>query len=101
MIALLQKLLKFVFGYSKLLKDFMEQPASDIAISMHGNGCCSAVRMLPSGVAAFLPSYLEAQLSGNLLQVSSSGRHKRPFHQYPLEAFAHLLRALLLSYRRH
>ena len=98
--ALFYELIEIIFCYAELLENLIKKPASDLAIAMNWDCSCPAIWMLPSGMASLLPYHLEAQLSGNLLQVSSFGRHKQPLHRYPLEAFALLLRALHLSYRR-
>jgi hypothetical protein len=98
--ALFYELIEIIFCYAELLENFIKKPASDLAFAMNWDCSCPAIWMLLSGVASLLPYHLEAQLSGNLLQVSSFGRHKQPLHRYPLEAFALLLCALHLSYRR-
>lgn len=93
--------MEILFCYAQLLEDFIEQPASYFAIAMYWNGDCSAVGMLPPGVASLLPHHLKSQLPGDLLQVPSFGRLGRPLHQHLQEAFALLLRAPLLSCQRH
>ena len=98
--VLFQELMEFLFCYVQLLENFVEKPASDLAIAMHWNCGSSAVWMLPSGVAAFLPHHLKSELPGRLLQIPSFGRHEWLTHQHQQGACVLLLRTLPGSSRK-
>lgn len=99
--VLIKDLVEILFSYAQLFEDFVKKPASYLRIAMYRNRGCPAVWMLPSGVAALLPNHSKTKFAGNLLQVTSFGRHKRPLHQHRQGAYAHLLRTLPVSFRRH
>jgi hypothetical protein len=55
----LAKLIKFLFGDSQLLENFIEQPATNLGIAVNWNCGGSAVWMFPTGMATFLPNLLK------------------------------------------
>ena len=73
----LAKLAKFFLGSSQLLEDFAVKSASNFGAGMNWYRRGPAIRMLPTGVAAFLARAREAELLGGAHQLLGLSRHAR------------------------
>ena len=71
------KAIEVIFRDAKLLEDLMEQPAAYLSVAVDWNGSCASVGMAPACMATLLPSLLEAELSGNSLNVTGFSWHWR------------------------
>src|SRR3972149_7374508 len=81
--------MKPIFGYPKLSQNLMEKPATNLGITVHGNGCCASIWMFPARVTSLLACLREAKLLSCSLEFARSSGHP-PLQPSHLEAEAFL-----------